>query len=94
LAAQKNRSPLANPHPERGHLLSFTIQERGWIEEARRLHIVGSPKTVKAGIENLAARTQADEIIISTMIHDHRKRRRSYELIARAFALDQGEGFW
>jgi hypothetical protein len=33
------------------------------------------------GIENFVARTQADEIIISTMIHDHRKRRRSYELI-------------
>jgi alkanesulfonate monooxygenase SsuD/methylene tetrahydromethanopterin reductase-like flavin-dependent oxidoreductase (luciferase family) len=53
------------------------------------LHIVGNPITVKAGIENLAARTQADEIIISTMIHDHRKRRRSYELIARAFALEE-----
>jgi luciferase family oxidoreductase group 1 len=82
------------PTPEEGLCYPFTIQERGWIEEARRLHIVGSPKTVKAGIENLAARTQADEIIISTVIHDHRKRRRSYELIARAFALDQGEGFW
>jgi alkanesulfonate monooxygenase SsuD/methylene tetrahydromethanopterin reductase-like flavin-dependent oxidoreductase (luciferase family) len=48
--------------------------------------------TVKAEIENLAARTQADEIIISTMIHDHRKRRRSYELIAKAFAMEEYSG--
>jgi luciferase family oxidoreductase group 1 len=77
------------PSPEAGLRYPYSSQEREWIEEARRLHIVGNPITVKAGIENLAARTQADEIIISTMIHDHRKRRRSYELIARAFALEE-----
>ncbi len=77
------------PSPEEGLLYPYSSQEREWIQEARRLHIVGNPIRVKAGIENLAARTQADEIIISTMIHDHRKRRRSYELIARAFAIEE-----
>jgi hypothetical protein len=38
---------------------------------------------------SVEARTQADKIIISTMIHDYRKRLRSYELIAGAFAVEE-----
>ena len=30
---------------------------------------------------------EADELMITTMIHDHAARRRSYELLADAFAL-------
>jgi luciferase family oxidoreductase group 1 len=52
------------PSPEEGLRYPYSSQEREWIEEARRLHIVGNPVTVKAGIENLAARTLADEIIV------------------------------
>jgi luciferase family oxidoreductase group 1 len=57
--------------------------ERG----AGRRGIVGSPETVRAGIEQLAADYQADEVIVVTITHDHRARRRSYELLAEAFAL-------
>ncbi len=48
----------------------------------RRRWIVGSPDTVRAGIESLAADYQADEVMIVTITYDHAARRRSYELIA------------
>ena len=48
--------------------------------------IVGSPDTVRAGIEALVAETQADELIIVSDIYDHAKRLRSFELIAEAMA--------
>jgi luciferase family oxidoreductase group 1 len=43
---------------------------------------VGSPKTVRAGIERFAAETAADELIIAGAIHHHAARLRSYELLA------------
>jgi luciferase family oxidoreductase group 1 len=43
---------------------------------------VGSPETVRAGLEAFVAETQADEIIVASAIHEHAKRVRSYELLA------------
>ena len=51
----------------------------------RRRWIVGSPETVRAGVEALAADYQADEVMIVTITYDHAARRRSYELIAEVF---------
>ncbi|MGD1051879.1 MAG: LLM class flavin-dependent oxidoreductase [Solirubrobacteraceae bacterium] len=53
---------------------------------ARRA-IVGSPEIVRAGLEAVAGEYGADEVLIVTMTHDHGARRRSYELIADAFAM-------
>jgi luciferase family oxidoreductase group 1 len=53
----------------------------------RRRTIVGSPDTVKAGIEQAVAEYGADEAIVVTITYDHAARRRSYELIAEAFSL-------
>jgi hypothetical protein len=35
----------------------------------------------------MAQETKADEIMITTMIYDHKARVHSYELLARAFGL-------
>ena len=51
----------------------------------RRRAIVGSPETVRRGIEEAAAEYQVDEVMIVTITYAHEARRRSYELIARAF---------
>ena len=53
-----------------------------------RRGVVGSPETVRAGIEAVASAYQADEVIVVTITYDHGVRRRSYELIADAFALE------
>jgi alkanesulfonate monooxygenase SsuD/methylene tetrahydromethanopterin reductase-like flavin-dependent oxidoreductase (luciferase family) len=43
---------------------------------------VGSPETVRAGLDAFAAETQADELIVAAAIHDHTARLRSYELLS------------
>jgi luciferase family oxidoreductase group 1 len=50
-----------------------------------RRWIVGSPDTVRAGLEAVAAEYEADEVMLVTITHDHGARRRSYELVADAF---------
>jgi luciferase family oxidoreductase group 1 len=53
-----------------------------------RRGIIGSPETVRAGIEKLAADYGADEVIIVTITYDHATRLRSYELVADAMGLN------
>jgi hypothetical protein len=43
---------------------------------------------VKERLAPLVTETQADEIMITSMIYDHEARKRSYELMAEAFALN------
>ena len=50
-----------------------------------RRAVVGSAKTVRAGIEDVVASYGADEAMIVTITYDHQARRRSYELVAGAF---------
>jgi luciferase family oxidoreductase group 1 len=75
--------PIAVPTPERA---SRYLAQHGDPASGRR-RIVGSPETVRAGIEAVAAEYGTDEVILVTITHDHAARRRSYELIADAFGL-------
>ena len=47
-----------------------------------RYAIVGSPSTVREGIERFAAQTEVDELMIVTTVFDHAARRRSMEIVA------------
>jgi alkanesulfonate monooxygenase SsuD/methylene tetrahydromethanopterin reductase-like flavin-dependent oxidoreductase (luciferase family) len=51
---------------------------------AGRRAVLGSPETVKRGLEDIATAYKADEVMVVTITHDHAARRRSYELIAEA----------
>ena len=53
----------------------------------RRRGVIGSPATVRAGIEEIASRYGAEEVIVVNISYDHGARRRSYELIAEAFGV-------
>jgi luciferase family oxidoreductase group 1 len=44
--------------------------------------IVGSPKTVREGLERFLAQTRADELMVVTTVYDHDARKRSYEILA------------
>jgi len=70
------------PHPRDGFEESLTPVERELLGEALSCAFVGSPQTVRRGVEGFLARTQADEIIVSGQIHDHAARLRSYALLA------------
>ena len=45
---------------------------------------VGSPQTVRDGLDALVGETEADELIVASAIYDHAARVRSYELLADA----------
>jgi luciferase family oxidoreductase group 1 len=51
--------------------------------------VVGQPHAVRAELEEVAAAYQADELMLVTITHSHEARRRSYELVAAAFELEQ-----
>ncbi|MBV8437931.1 MAG: LLM class flavin-dependent oxidoreductase [Silvibacterium sp.] len=44
--------------------------------------VVGSPVTVRRGLERFLAATQVDELIVATAVYDHATRLRSYEIVA------------
>jgi len=52
-----------------------------------RRAVLGSPETVKTGLEQVASDYGAEEVIVVTITFDHAARKRSYELIADAFGL-------
>jgi luciferase family oxidoreductase group 1 len=77
--------PLASP--EEASAYPYTPAERERIRRNRERVFAGSPATVRERLAPLIAATAADELMVTTMIHDHAARRRSYELLAGAFAL-------
>lgn len=52
----------------------------------RRRVIAGPPATVRAGLEPAAADYGADEVMLVNILHGHDDRKRSYALVADAFA--------
>ena len=74
--------------PEEAAAYPYTEQERATIEKLRSRAIVGTAEQVGARLNELAQRFKLDEIVIVTWTHDPAPRRRSYELLAEAFALD------
>ncbi len=77
---------IAVPEVERAQ--SFLVREGiGPKMPAGRRLIAGSPDTVRAAVEAVAAEYGAEEVLLVNIMYDHAARRRSYELIANAFGL-------
>jgi luciferase family oxidoreductase group 1 len=76
--------PLASP--EDAAVYDYSPVDRARIAQNRTRLSVGSPATVKAKLAPLIAATQADELMVTTMIYSHDARKHSYELLAQAFA--------
>jgi luciferase family oxidoreductase group 1 len=78
-------SPLSSPEDAAAYEYAPIDRERVAYNRARM--IVGSKATVLDRLEPLIKATQADEVMITSMIFDHAARKRSYELMAEAFGL-------
>ena len=76
--------PAQLPPPVAGFGETMTPAERGMLEQALACSAVGSPETVRRGVEAFVARTGADELIVTSQIYDHAARVRSYEILADA----------
>jgi luciferase family oxidoreductase group 1 len=55
---------------------------RAMLADSLSCAIVGGPDTVRAGLEAFAARTGADELMVTSNIFDHAKRKRSFSILA------------
>jgi luciferase family oxidoreductase group 1 len=76
--------PLPPPVPDMDQRL--TPEGRLGLEHALSCAVIGSPATVKAGLEAFAHRTGADELMITASVFDHAARLRSFEITAAAMS--------
>jgi luciferase family oxidoreductase group 1 len=73
--------------PETALAYPYTPIDRERIRQNRSRLFVGSPQTIKAKLQPLLDSTQADELMITSMMYDHAARKKSYTLLAETFAL-------
>jgi luciferase family oxidoreductase group 1 len=68
--------------PIEGAERDWSPMERAMLDEAFACAVVGSPATVRAGLERFIARTGADELMVTAQVYDHAARLRSFEIVA------------
>jgi luciferase family oxidoreductase group 1 len=76
--------PYPTPDEARAH--AWTDGDRELVADRVETQFVGSAAQVADQLERLRDATQADELIITTITHDHQDRLRSYELLADEWA--------
>ncbi len=77
------------PSVEEAEAYPYTAQELAIVRHARRRTVAGAPEQVHAGLLALAAEYGVDELVVVTITHDPKARRRSYELLAQIFDLEE-----
>ena len=82
-ASGAEREPSTSPPPSRRPGTSGATTTGPWSPTGSTPSSSARPKTVAAGLERLQEATGADELVITTITHDHADRVRSYELLAR-----------
>jgi luciferase family oxidoreductase group 1 len=60
----------------------WTPAEAAHVERMTRVSVVGSPETVRRGLEAIVEATGADELMLASHIFDHPARLRSFEIMA------------
>jgi luciferase family oxidoreductase group 1 len=79
--------PIPFPSPEEAKDYPFTDQELALLRTVQHRSIVGTPEQVRTGLLQLAEAHDAEELVVVTITYDYASRLRSYELLAKAFAL-------
>ena len=60
----------------------WTPEEKAAVQSRLGGSIIGSPATIKTGLDRVLTETAADELMLNAMIFDHAARLRSYEIVA------------
>ena len=76
-------TPSRVPPPVANFEATLDPYKRAVVEDAFGAAVVGGPEMVRRGLEDLVARTGADELMVTANIFDHAKRKRSFEIIAQ-----------
>ncbi|HXY91881.1 MAG TPA: LLM class flavin-dependent oxidoreductase [Acidimicrobiia bacterium] len=74
------------PTPAEAAQHDWTPDDRALVADRLATQFVGSPSMVADQLEVLAEETAADELLVTTITHDHADRVRSYELLAREWS--------
>lgn len=82
----RSGDPGQLPTPEEARDYPYDAQERAALEHIRGMQIVGSPETVCRELSSLINKTQADELMVTTMMHAHEDRLRSFAFVAEALS--------
>jgi alkanesulfonate monooxygenase SsuD/methylene tetrahydromethanopterin reductase-like flavin-dependent oxidoreductase (luciferase family) len=69
------------PQEARAH--TWSDEDRALVQDRLETQFVGSPGQVADQLEQLQEATGADELLITTITHDHTDRVRSYEPLAQ-----------
>ncbi|MFS1299611.1 LLM class flavin-dependent oxidoreductase [Streptosporangium longisporum] len=80
-------APQPVPTPEEAENHPYSPIERDFLDDYLSKVVLGDAGEVRHGLEDLRKRTEADELMITTMVHDPADRIRSYELVAQAYDL-------
>jgi luciferase family oxidoreductase group 1 len=73
-------TPGPLPRPVENYEAGLGPAEKAVLAQALSCAVVGGPAAVRGGIAAFAARTGADELMITGSIHDHPRRVRSFEI--------------
>ena len=74
------------PTPEEAAAHPWTSSELALAAQRRRFISVGTPEQVCEDLERRRVESAADELIITTQVHDAAERQLSYELIAKTYS--------
>lgn len=83
-------TPGPVPTPQEAAAYTYSALERDFVDTWTGNLVLGDGEQVRAGLAALRARTGADELMITGMVHGREERLRSFELIARAHGLTDG----
>ena len=87
MARLRTGTPTPLPTPEEAAAHDWTGAERAIAASMRGKVSVGTPDEVAADLRRRLAEADADELMITTSIHDPAERRRSMELVAEALGV-------
>ncbi len=70
------------PSVEQALAYDYAPHELAFVEQRLAQQAIGGPATVQASLERLLDETQADELMITTMVHDPADRLASFTRLA------------
>jgi luciferase family oxidoreductase group 1 len=86
---RNNRVPLQPPVENIDEL--FSDYEKSLLKQRLESTFIGTPETVKQGLQEFISKTNANEVIVNTQIYDHKARLYSFELVKQMIEAKKRE---
>lgn len=83
---RRGRPTLLQP-PNEKFADTLSPYERAMLDDLLTCTVVGSPESVRRGLDAFVERTGADELIVTGQIFDHAARIRSFEIVAERSSM-------